>query len=562
MSDRKNQKPDAFQDSKSDQEQLQKIIGLGRFSARKSYYPELQKKIKELKEEKDKYESIFSGALNGIFQAEFNGRIIVANAAMVKLCGYKSQEELIAISNIGDQLFADQEENGQLAKRLYREQSVIGFETQFKRKDGTLIDISLNASIRTSQDRKYLECFVQDISDRKKVEKELKKAQNNITNIIDSMPSVLIGIDTAGRVTHWNRTISESTGISAVDAHGKPLAEVLPQMATEMNKITESMKTKTPKYYQKQRQVPETGICFEDITIYPLVTNGINGAVIRIDDVTDRVRIDEMMVQSEKMLSVGGLAAGMAHEINNPLAGMMQTADLVNRRLTDIRIPANISAAKEIGIDLNDVSVYMKKRGILKMLKTINESGRRMSGIVNNMLSFARQSDAQTSSHALSELFDKTLELAVTDFDLKKHYDFKMIEIKKEYDDNVPMIPCESGKIQQVLFNILRNGAQAMQEAAIEKPVFVIRTKFDKNLKMVSMEIEDNGPGMKETIRKRVFEPFYTTKPIGVGTGLGLSVSYFIITENHGGIMSVESTPGAGAKFIIRLPLKGKNIYK
>jgi signal transduction histidine kinase len=133
-----------------------------------------------------------------------------------------------------------------------------------------------------------------------------------------------------------------------------------------------------------------------------------------------------------------------------------------------------------------------------------------------------------------------------------------MIEIRKKYEDKAHPVPCEGVKIQQVLLNVFRNGAYAMQKAGVEKPIFNILVRFEKERKMVCMEIEDNGPGMDKKTCKRVFEPFYTTKPAGVGTGLGLSVSYFIITENHGGEMSVESTPGFGTKFIIRLPLDGR----
>ncbi len=128
--------------------------------------------------------------------------------------------------------------------------------------------------------------------------------------------------------------------------------------------------------------------------------------------------------------------------------------------------------------------------------------------------------------------------------------------------ENLPDILCEAGKIQQVILNILRNGAEAMQtEAEQEKgktPHFVLRLAHEQETGRVRIEIEDNGPGMDEAARKRVFEPFFTTKPVGVGTGLGLSVSYFIITENHGGEMSVESTPGEGTTFIISLPLEGE----
>ncbi|MCP5047672.1 MAG: hypothetical protein GY940_10905 [bacterium] len=129
----------------------------------------------------------------------------------------------------------------------------------------------------------------------------------------------------------------------------------------------------------------------------------------------------------------------------------------------------------------------------------------------------------------------------------------------------MPKVWCESTKIQQVLLNLLKNGAEAMNEKLTnerstgsgefhDNPRFILRVAPENN--MARIEVEDNGPGMDETIRKRIFEPFFTTKDVGRGTGLGLSVSYFIITENHGGTMTVESSPGKGATFIIRVPFK------
>ena len=152
------------------------------------------------------------------------------------------------------------------------------------------------------------------------------------------------------------------------------------------------------------------------------------------------------------------------------------------------------------------------------------------------MLSFARKSGTAVSTHNVTEQLDKILELAATDHNLKKQYDFKVIEVIKEYELNLPLIPCEGAKIQQVLVNILRNGAQAMQEAGTKTPTIILRTWFEEARELVTIEVEDNGPGMDEATRKRVFEPFFTTKPVGVGTGLGLSVSYYIITENHRGV--------------------------
>ncbi len=397
-----------------------------------------------------------------------------------------------------------------------------------------------------------------EITEQKRAEKEILNLRNYLSNIIDSMPSLLVGVDNDGKVTQWNKKAEQITGINTDTAQGKTLPDVFPQMASEMKKITESIKTKKIKQEQKRphRQNGETH--YEDLTVYPLIANGVEGAVIRIDDVTEQVRMEEMMIQSEKMLSVGGLAAGMAHEINNPLAGMMQTADVMNDRLTDMKMPANRRIAEEVGINMEGLKAFMEKRGILRMIATINESGHRVADIVNNMLSFARKSDSSISFYHLADLLDKTLELAATDYDLKKQYDFKTIKIVKEYEVNLPPVPCEGAKVQQVLLNILRNGAQAMQDAETEKPLFIIRTWFEKKRKMVCIEIGDNGHGMEKDISKRIFEPFFTTKSVGVGTGLGLSVSYFIITESHNGELAVESRPGLGAKFIIRLPLEGQ----
>ena len=135
---------------------------------------------------------------------------------------------------------------------------------------------------------------------------------------------------------------------------------------------------------------------------------------------------------------------------------------------------------------------------------------------------------------------------------------FKQIEIIKEYDKSIPFVNCESSKIQQVFLNILRNGAEAMQDEigiknVDKKPKFNLRIIDEPNSDKVKIEIEDNGPGMEKEVRKRIFEPFFTTKPTDKGTGLGLSVSYFIIEENHGGEMKVESELGKGSKFIIKL---------
>ncbi len=399
---------------------------------------------------------------------------------------------------------------------------------------------------------------IQDATERRQAEEELRRLRNYLANIIDSMPSLIIGVDTEGRVTQWNREAQRATGLPPRAVLGQPLHAAVPELCVEMRTLHEAMQSRREQGDPKRVRRHDGETYYEDVTIYPLVANGVEGAVIRIDDVTQRVRMEEMMIQSEKMLSVGGLAAGMAHEINNPLGGIIQTAAVMAERLGG-DLSANRRAAETAGTSVQAIRQFMELRQIPRMLDAIEESGRRAATIVNNMLGFARKSDASLSSCDLAQLLDQTVKLAESDYDLKKRYDFKQIEVVREYEPGLPLLPCDSQKIQQVLLNVLTNGAQAMLSMAdrqgTNSPLFILRLRHEPDTETLRIEITDNGIGMDDATRKRVFEPFYTTKPVGVGTGLGLSVSYFIVTENHGGEMSVQSQPGEGATFVIRLPL-------
>jgi len=265
-------------------------------------------------------------------------------------------------------------------------------------------------------------------------------------------------------------------------------------------------------------------------------------------DITDRKQMQELMVQTEKMMSVGGLAAGMAHEINNPLSGILQNIQVMNRRLKSPD-PANIQAAEEAGCSFDCVKRFMEKRGILVSLGAMREAGERAARIVASMLEFSRSSSSEFAPVEINSLLDKSLDLCSTDYDLKKKYDFRNIAIRRQYDPHLPLVMGLATQIQQVFMNILTNSAQAV--AGTGSPAISLRTQALDG--WVSIEIEDNGPGMAPDVRKRIFEPFFTTKPVGQGTGLGLSVSYYIIANNHGGTLDVFSTPGGGSRFIVRL---------
>jgi len=381
---------------------------------------------------------------------------------------------------------------------------------------------------------------------------ELNMVKNYMTNIINSMPSILVGVDKHQRVTQWNLMAELETGLKEIEAKQKDLIDVFPRLSAYHERIQNSILSRKIKTCLKQEYLSGQEKRFEDIIIYPLTSNGVEGCVIRIDDITEQVCMEDMVLQSEKMMSIGGFAAGMAHEIKNPLAGMMQHAQVVYNRITK-DIPANNTAAKEAGISMAEIRTYMEKRKITDSLKTINETGSRATGIIKNILGFARKSEPVLIPQNLSTIMKETIELAQKDYNLNNNYRFDSIRILEQFED-IPDIPCDKGKLQQVLFNILKNGAQAMSDIEYKNytPQFILRLSAED--KMACLEIENNGPNISEETQKKLFEPFYTTKSGSTGTGLGLSISYFIIVTDHKGEMAVKSAPGKTTCFSIKLP--------
>lgn len=375
-----------------------------------------------------------------------------------------------------------------------------------------------------------------------------------LARIIDSMPSTIIGVDTRARVILWNSEACKMTQKSFEEVEGKDLFTVFPLLKKEKSIVFPAIEQGQIQKEKRLETIINDERFFYDVTVYPLINGKIDGAVVRIDNITTRIYMEEMIIQTEKMQSIGGLAAGMAHEINSPLAGIIQSAQVIQNRIK-IDMQKNVEAASEIGVDLKKLNLYFEKRSIINMLDAILDAGRRAADIVANMLTFSRKSDSSFTMQRIEKILDQTIKFMEKDFDIKQHADFKRIEIIRKYCSSLPEISCDAGKIQQVFFNILKNGGHAMMENAKNRaPVFRITTlEEDESVLIV---IEDNGVGMDENTKTRIFEPFYTTKSVGVGTGLGLYISYFIIVENHKGSITVESFPGKGTKFTIKLPLQ------
>jgi two-component system NtrC family sensor kinase len=246
------------------------------------------------------------------------------------------------------------------------------------------------------------------------------------------------------------------------------------------------------------------------------------------------------LIHSEKMASLGELTAGIAHEIQNPLNFVNNFAEVSGELITELNEELDegeIDEAKEISSDLK------------KNLEKINHHGKRASEIVKSMLEHSRQGDGKKEQTDINKLVDEYLRLAYHGLRAKDksfNADFEL-----DLDEALPKVNVVPQDIGRVLLNLINNAFQAVQ--GVENPEVVVSSNAvdDK----VELSVSDNGPGIPDEIKDKIFQPFFTTKPTGQGTGLGLSMSYDIITKGHGGKLTVESIVHGGAIFTVILPL-------
>ncbi len=396
-----------------------------------------------------------------------------------------------------------------------------------------------------------------EIAERKRVEKEIRHLQNLLQSIADSMPAALVALDTEGRVLLWNPSAETMMNLTATQMHGQIPWDICPELARYRRLVEEVISTGQSVHKHKERSDIGNESIFHDVGVFPLQSNQIEGCVLRIDNITQQVRLEEMMFQSTKMASIGSLAAGIAHEINNPLAAMMQSAQILQRAF-DVEPPKTRERLQLSGVDPESLDRYLQERELQVYLEGIRTSGARAAKIVTDLLSFSHKSPTGLALHDFNAMVQQTLDLAATDYDLKHGYDFRDVVVAYELSPDLPLVPCDRQQIQQVVLNLVRNAVQAMLkniDAAPSKcePRLTLRTSAQDD--WVRLEVENSGPVIPAAAFPRLFEPFFTTKDVGEGTGLGLWVCWAIVVERHRGRIWAEAGREDGALFVVELPV-------
>ncbi len=525
----------------------------------------LKESVTSLEKSEQRYRNIFDSASDGIFRITVSGNVIDINRAIIEMFGYDLPVEGEAVAGcerysdiLQSSIYCRSEDRERWIDLLERHQDVHNFEVELRRIDGTTFWASLSGHLVAGDDTQeaYIDGIIRNVSEHKKARDEMQQLQHYLQDIIDSMPSILIGVDNNMKVTLWNQRAADESLLAADDAKGYAMSTVcyLFDFSSFMPKLEETLETGKPIWLPKvesNKKSSSGGQRFFDILIFPLSMKGADGAVIYMDEVTEKLQLEEMMVQSEKMQSIGGLAAGLAHEINNPLAVILQNIQVLERRYSP-SLKKNHQVAEDLNITMEAIIEYNKVRGCEQIIHSIAEAGHRVAKIVTNIQSFSRSGTYSLVPCPITDLLERTIELAASDYDMRNSYNFKNISIIRNFQP-VPDVCCESSQVQQVLLSLLKNAAQALTESSDNQQITLdIAQVDDLN---VRISISDNGKGIEPDVVEHIFDPFYTTQDVGAGFGLGLSTAYFIVTHNHGGRLRVVSELGIGSCFEVVLPI-------
>jgi PAS domain S-box-containing protein len=385
-------------------------------------------------------------------------------------------------------------------------------------------------------------------------------------NVVQHMNSALLVLDRAGAVTFANPTAGQLLGASEAALVGRAFAHWFPGVARGQTLVRPTLER------GEKLRGAEAMVAREDGRAIPIglsaaplrdASGALDGAIVIFQDLTEMKQLERQLLQREKMASIGQLAAGVAHEINNPMGFIHANLSQLGEYLEDftrvweqlallrkaaLHAQGELRAAAEAAETLiGEVDAEFLLRDFGKAIAESLEGAQRIRAIVQDLRSFS-YSDTQTRVYAdLNKSLDSTANIVWT---MMKH----SVALSKNYAE-LPPVPCFPMQLQQVFMNLLMNAYQAIEERrARDGAPGEIRLRSELKDGGVRVAVADNGIGMTPETQRRIFDPFFTTKEVGAGTGLGLSTSYQIV-RRHGGKLSFESQRGVGTTFSLWLPL-------
>lgn len=490
-----------------------------------------KKREEKIKASEEEYRRLFEHVGCGAYISSKEGKFLDANKAALDMLGYGSKEEFLKMDITRD-IYLRPKDRRKFQDMIERDGNVIDYEVDFKRRDGTPIPVLLTSHVRYDHQGNVLgyEGLIVDESHRKQMEKKLREAHDFLNMIIQSSPNAIMAADMKGNIILWNRASEETLGYKSEETIGR------------MN-ITNVYPDGLAKVIMEKMRSPEYGGVGR-LRSYPMVYVRRDGKIVEGDlsaaiiydakgkevasvgifvDLEERLEMErklrqtqEQLLQSEKLAAMGRLTSQIAHELNNPLYGIMNTLELMK----------------------TEIAPESKRRRILEM--ALSETTR-LTEMLRKMLSFSKPEEEERQPADINNLLDEILLLH--EKQLREH----SIRISSFFEGSLSTVYASKNQLRQVFLNMISNARDAMPDGG----TLTVKTRSDGE--NVQVEISDTGMGIRKENLSKIFDTFFTTKDSVKDVGLGLSVCYGFI-KDHGGDIKVESEWGSGTTFKIIIP--------
>jgi two-component system NtrC family sensor kinase len=527
--------------------------------------------------------ALFEGIEDAVFVHDVDGKILDANPAACRKLGY-SREELLNLHtrDVDDPDFATGYED-RLRRQI--ERGHLSFEGRHRTKNGQLIPVEINTSTILFEDQRAVLAVIRDITDRQALEETRRRfaeSQIRAAEMIEAKNRELVGsearyrqltegthdavvvADETGLITLFNPAAERTFGYRAEEVMGKPLTLLMPEESRSghdagFRRFNQTRQSKIVGQTIELQGLRKSGDRFPlELSLSAFESEGRLQFIGSIRDQTERQRMRAMLVQSEKLASIGLLSAGVAHEINNPLAYVANNLAVLDRDLKGVvSMVATYEASRdslikscpELVAKVDEISEELDwpyvRQNLERLISRTRDGVQRVATIVQNLRGLARTSPPKLEPGVLREIIGPAVEM------IQGRGKRKNIEVLVE--DAPPIrLNCVTSQISQVVLNLLVNSLQAVETANRPQGGRIVVSPSLRD-DMAVITIKDNGCGIHKDHLPHLFDPFFTTKTVGEGTGLGLSISHGIIT-GHGGRIEVESEPDVGTTFTIFLP--------
>jgi len=491
-----------------------------------------KKQEQKLHASQEDFKNLFEHMATGVFISSKEGKFLNANQALLDMLGYQSKEEFLNI-DLPQDLYVRPEDRGTFKEMMERDGRVIDYEVEFKRKDGSTIPILLTGHARYDQQGNIIgyEGLNVDLSQRKLMEKELREAYDFMNKIVQSSPDSITATDMKGNILIYNQAAEETLGYKAGEVIGKMnIRKIYPEgVARKVMQMLRSdqyggvgrLSSYPMVYVRRDGEIVEGNL--SAAIIYD--ANGKEIASVgSFVDLRDRLEMEralrdtqEQLLQSEKLAAMGRLTSQIAHELNNPLYGIMNTLELLK----------------------TEISPDNRRRKILEM--ALSETVR-LSDLLRKMLSFSKPDQEERHPVDINSVLDEILLLH------EKQLKENDINIKYRLAEDLELVKASKNQLRQVFLNMVANARDAMANGG----TLTVTTGADDD--KVVIDITDTGSGIREEHIDKIFDSFFTTKGEIKGVGLGLSVCYGFI-KDHGGDIEVKSREKVGTTFTITLPV-------